>query len=193
MSGGNDFSKRNTNLSSGKKIPGKKKKPFFSPLSLILLASVLLAYAVLLVIGDPRIADAGRTAYSILKQVVPVLLVVVLFMAGANLVPHSFVKRHLGEESGGKGYLVAVIAGMFSHGPVFAWYPFLSELKEKGVSDGKIAAFLYARAVKIPLLAAMIFYFGLGFTLLFSLLILLGAFLLGLFFERLFRSDGGFG
>ncbi|MFO7849816.1 MAG: hypothetical protein R6V67_07645 [Spirochaetia bacterium] len=52
-------------------------------------------------------------------------------------------------------------AGTLSHGPVFAWYPFLSDLQGKGVSNGKIAAFLFARAVKIPLLAAMVFYFGL--------------------------------
>jgi len=49
---------------------------------------------------------------------------------------------------------------MLSHGPVCAWYTFLAEIREKGVSNGRVATFLYARAVKIPLLAAMIFYFG---------------------------------
>jgi hypothetical protein len=37
--------------------------------------------------------------------------------------------------------------------------------------------------VKIPLLAAMAFYFGIPFTVLFSLLILIGAPLLGSLFE----------
>ena len=160
-----------------------KKKPFFSPFSLILLAATLLVYGVLLSAGDSRIFDAGRAAVNILLQVLPVLLVVVFFMAAANLVPNAFVKKHLGAESGLRGYLVAITAGTFSHGPVYAWYPFLAELREKGVSNGKLAAFLYARAVKIPLLAAMVFYFGFPFTVLFTLLILAGALVLGRIFE----------
>ncbi len=162
-----------------------KKKPLFSPLSLGSLAATLIIYLLLWATGAPHISEALRSTWSILQQVIPVLAVVVLFMTGANLVPNAFVKRHMGRESGFRGFLFAVAAGTLSHGPVYAWYPFLSELREKGVSNGKLAAFLYARAIKIPLLAAMVFYFGISFTILFTVLILAGAFALGFLFERI--------
>jgi uncharacterized membrane protein YraQ (UPF0718 family) len=160
-----------------------KRRPHFSTSSLILLATVLLVYVGLWITGASGVDQAVRGAFSILLQVLPVLLVVVLFMAATHFIPGSLVQRYLGRGTGVKGYVAAVAAGTLSHGPVYVWYPFLAELREKGVSSGKIAAFLYARAVKIPLLAAMAFYFGIPFTVLFSLLILIGAPLLGSLFE----------
>lgn len=49
------------------------------------------------------------------------------------------------------------------------WYPLLADLREKGMREGYIATFLYNRAVKVPMLPLMIFYFGLPFTLALSL------------------------
>jgi len=162
----------------------KAGKPLFSRNSLIALGLTLLAYVLLQLAGTPDISTAWAYAGNLLRQILPVLAVVLLFMAGGNLVPHAFVKRHLGEDSGMKGYLFALTAGTLSHGPVYAWYPFLSELQEKGVSNGKIATFLFARAVKIPLLAAMAFYFGIPFTIIFTACILGGALLMGILFEN---------
>jgi len=169
----------------GENIRGAKKIALFSPFSLILLGGLLGVYGVLYVSGADRFEAALRTAGSLLVQILPVMLVVLLFMTAANLVPGAFLKKHLGSDSGFRGRLFAVLAGTFSHGPAYAWYPFLTDLRDKGVSNGKIAAFLYARAVKIPLLAAMAFYFGLSFTLVFSVLIVAGAFILGKFFDML--------
>ena len=167
-------------------MSSKKKagKPLFSRNSLIALGLTLLAYLLLQLTGSPEVGAAWTHAGILLLQILPVLGVVLLFMTGGNLVPTSFVKQHLGGKSGGKAYLFALAAGTLSHGPVYAWYPFLSELQKKGVSNGKIAAFLFARAVKIPLLAAMAFYFGLPFTIVFSACILFGALLMGVLFEN---------
>lgn len=159
-------------------------KPLFPRSSSVLLGLTLLVFIGLTIFGLADIAAAWRSAWQLTLQIIPVLAVVLLFMAGANMVPHSFVKRHLGAESGFKAYLFALAAGTLSHGPVYAWYPFLSELQQKGVSNGKIAVFLFARAVKIPLLAAMVFYFGVPFTILFTLCILAGALLMGILFEH---------
>lgn len=171
---------------SGKEGSGTAggRRRLFSPRSLLLLGGTLLLYTVLALAGVQGVGGALRSAGSILLQVLPVLAVILLFMAGTHFIPGSFVKRHLGAGTGVRGYAAAAIAGTLSHGPVYLWYPFLAELREKGVSDGKIATFLYARAVKIPLLAAMVLYFGLAFTLLFSALILVGAPLLGSLLER---------
>ncbi len=159
-------------------------KPLFSRTSLIFLVLTVLVYIGLTLTGVPNISEAWNSALKLALQIFPVLAVVLLFMAGANLVPNSFMKHHLGDKSGAKGYLFALAAGTLSHGPVYAWYPFLSELKQKGVSNGKIATFLFARAVKIPLLAAMVFYFGFAFTLMFTACIMGGALLMGILFEH---------
>ncbi|MGM0489612.1 MAG: hypothetical protein ACQESR_22985 [Planctomycetota bacterium] len=60
-------------------------------------------------------------------------------------------------------------------GPIHAWYPFLNELREKGVSDFHLANFLGCRAVKIPLLPLMAAYFGWLFTLVISAMMVLDA------------------
>ena len=176
--------------------PGGKKTspPLFFRTSLIALGVVILIYFLLLIVDAEGFERALSSAKSILVQVVPVLAVVVLFMAGTNMIPNSILKKHLGGKSGLKGFLVAVLAGTLSHGPAYAWYPFLAELGKKGVSRGRIAAFLYARAVKIPLLAAMVLYFGPSFTVLFTTLIMLGALLTGFLFESMsfeeFQENG---
>lgn len=170
----------------GKQPGGQAPKPLlFSRASIIALSIVVLIYAVLFFMDPEGYSRTIAGAGDIFLQVIPVLAVVVLFMAGTNMIPNSFVRKHLGGESGFRGFLVAVLAGTLSHGPAYAWYPFLAELGRKGVSRGRIAAFLYARAVKIPLLAAMVLYFGLNFTVVFTVLIMLGALLIGLLFERM--------
>ncbi len=165
------------------------KPPLFSRTSLLALGAVILIYATLLFADPDGFSRTVTSARDILLQVLPVLAVVVLFMAGTNMIPNSFIKKHLGGESGFRGFLVAVLAGTLSHGPAYAWYPFLAELGRKGVSRGRIAAFLYARAVKIPLLAAMVLYFGLPFTVIFTALIIIGALLIGLLFEGIHFTE----
>jgi predicted tellurium resistance membrane protein TerC len=86
-----------------------KKKSFFSRISLILFASVTALYLLLWLLGAPDIDEALQSGLSILFKVLPVLLVVILFMTGANLVPNSFIKRHAGIGSGAKGYLLTAM------------------------------------------------------------------------------------
>ena len=45
------------------------------------------------------------------------------------------------------------------------WYPFLADLKDKGIKNPLIVTFLYNRAVKLPLIPVMIYYFGLKFVI----------------------------
>lgn len=47
-----------------------------------------------------------------------------------------------------------------SHGPIYLWYPLLKELRNQGMRSGLVAVFLYNRAIKIPLLPLMVYYFG---------------------------------
>ncbi|WP_456393553.1 permease [Nitratifractor sp.] len=157
------------------------------------LTIVILLYFVLF-LADPQAVEAAllKTAKA-LAQIAPILLIVVFFTALLNrhLRPQALAK-HLGHESGLRGWLIALSAGILSHGPMYAWYPMIEDLKKHGLRDGLVVTFFYARSIKIPLLPLMVAYFGLGFTVLLGLYTVVASLLQGLILDRLCgRCDEG--
>lgn len=127
---------------------------------------MLLLYALLGVV-EPAAAQRALAFFArVMRQVLPVLGLVfgLLFVAGLLLEPDR-VRRYLGRRSGVTGWVVAVGAGVLASGPIYPWYAMLAELRQQGMRDGLMAAFLYSRAVKLPLLPLMLHYFGLAYTL----------------------------
>ena len=102
---------------------------------------------------------------SLLIRIIPVFLLVILFMAVIQyfFMPKT-ISKYVGQGSGIKGWLLAIFTGILSHGPIYAWYPVLKELRQHGMKSGLAAAFLYNRAIKIPLLPVMVYYFGIQFV-----------------------------
>lgn len=101
-----------------------------------------------------------------MSQLLPVLALVFLLLFLANLaLEPRWIRSHLGKGSGIVGWITAIIGGILSMGPVYAWYTMLSELQQQGMRNALIATFLYSRAVKLPLLPLMIHYFGVTYTL----------------------------
>ena len=145
---------------------------------------VLIGYGVLAFYNNGSALTALQKSGMVLLKIIPILAVVILMTATINyfLQPKQIVK-HLGKESGAKGWLAMLVAGVISHGPMYAWYPLVDDLRRHGMRDGLIVVFFYARAIKIPLLPMMIDYFGLPFTLILSCYILLGAIIQGLIME----------
>lgn len=88
--------------------------------------------------------------------------------------------------SGVKQTLFAAIAGILSTGPIFAWYPILKDLRDRGAAPSLMAVFLVNRAVKPALLPMMISLFGWSFVLLFTLLTVAASFCVGFCINRLF-------
>jgi len=128
-------------------------------------------------LGASALAEFARS----LGRLLPVLGLMLVLTALIDLwVKPQRIAHHLGEGSGLKGWGIAIAAGVLSLGPMYLWYPMLGELQRKGVRTQLLAAFLYSRAVKIPLLPMMAHYFGLLYTLLFVLIILLFSVLSGL-------------
>jgi uncharacterized membrane protein YraQ (UPF0718 family) len=153
-----------------------------------LLLSVIVVYIVLLFIDSQTLFDALQKSGKVLAKILPIFVFVILFTATINyfLRPKQ-IARHLGHESGLKGWFWSLAGGVVSHGPMYAWFPLLEDLRRHGMRDALIVVFIYARAIKLPILPIMIDYFGWLFTLVLSLFILLGAILQGLtleFFER---------
>ena len=163
---------------NGKKRPEEKKTA--SKLSWWFLAVVLAVYVIVAIVEPAIVAKAVSVFSGIIMQIAPVLVLVffLLFLVDIFIDPEKAAK-YLGSKSGITGWLFAVAGGILSSGPIYVWFPFLAEMREKGMKTELAATFLYNRAVKLPLLPLMIFYFGLAFTVVLTVYMILFSVLAG--------------
>ncbi|MEN8200472.1 MAG: permease [Thermodesulfobacteriota bacterium] len=141
---------------------------------------VLSLYIILFLINSQSAQLALQKSSTVLLKILPIFTLVILFTALLNFfIQPKQIARHLGHDSGAKGWLWALVSGVISHGPMYAWYPLLEDLRSHGMKDELIVVFFASRAIKIPLLPVMIDYFGLTFTILISFYMLFGALLQG--------------
>jgi len=150
-----------------------------------LLAGVALIYG-LVALANRELAQAAIVSTGqMLVKILPILLVVIVLMTVTNWIFSSdFVSRHLGQESGAKGWFYAAIGGIIVAGPPYILYPLLGDLKQKGMKDSLLAIFLYNRNVKIPFFPVLVYYFGWPFALVLSAYIILFSVLSGFLFEE---------
>jgi uncharacterized membrane protein YraQ (UPF0718 family) len=152
----------------------------------LFLAVVLSAYGLSFLLSPDSTAEAFTFFHRIMRQVLPVLGLVFLLLFIANyLLTPAKIHKYLGTESGLEGWLASVVAGILSMGPVFAWYAVMAELQKNGMRNALIATFLYSRAVKLPLLPLMIYYFGSDYTLVLCLYLVAFSVINGILVERL--------
>jgi len=129
--------------------------------NLIFPACVLVSYGIVFVINPAGAARAFGISSGILRNLlIPLSLVFILMVLMNLFLKPAHIVRFLGRKSGARGVLLSAAAGIISMGPIYAWYPLLKELREKGAANSLIAVFLGNRAVKPFLLPIMISYFG---------------------------------
>jgi len=127
---------------------------------------VIILYVILFFIKSDKIISSLYASWNIIVNIIPVLILIVILMGISNyLLKPRKVSKYLGKKSGFKGWFLSALFGILSHGPIYVWYPLLKDLKEHGMRTGLVAVFLYNRAIKIPLLPIMIFYFGVFFVI----------------------------
>ena len=155
----------------------------------LFLALTLLTY-MLLGLSNPELTVKSLGFFThVMAQVLPMLGLVFLLLFIANLLLEpKRIKRYLGKESGIKGWVTAVLGGILSVGAIYAWYAMLSELKQKGMRTALITTFLYSRAVKLPLLPLMVHYFGVAFTLILCLYLIIFSVINGMLVEILTKK-----
>jgi len=147
---------------------------------------VVMGYVILGIFDFALLTDVLTVLIRLIVRIAPILLIVFVVMFLANLFfENKSVSRFLGKGSGFRGWMIAVVGGIVSSGPIYMWYPLLGDLKEKGMKDSLIATFLYNRAVKIPLLLLMVHYFGWDFTLTLSIYMILFSVVNGVIVQRL--------
>jgi uncharacterized membrane protein YraQ (UPF0718 family) len=152
--------------------------------SLLFLA--VIGYVMLGIFDFVLLRDVLYVLIRLIERIAPILLIVFVVMFLTNLFFESkSISRFFGKGSGFRGWMVAIAGGIVSSGPIYMWYPLLSDLKEKGMRDSLIATFLYNRAIKIPLLPMMLHYFGWDFTLTLSIYMILFSVVNGVIVQRL--------
>lgn len=153
------------------------------------LISVFIVYGVVGMIDTEIVWNAFPALGRLILRVLPILLLVFGIMFLTNLFFEAKgIVRFLGKGSGLRGWAFAISGGIISSGPIYMWYPLLGDLKQRGMKDSLIATFLYNRAIKIPLLPMMIFYFGWPFTVILSIYVTLFSVVNGILVERMTRG-----
>jgi len=147
---------------------------------------VLILYALLFFVNFKDTNLAFLKSIEVLYSLLPIFVLIIFISALINyfLKPKHIIK-HLGEDSGFRGILYAMLSGILSHGPMYMWYGIVNEVRSSGAKDKLVIIFLYARAVKIPLLVFMVDVFGLAFTITMTLLTILASIMQGYLFEYL--------
>ena len=156
------------------------------------LGVVIILYLVLSFFDSEKVYSSLHASFDIIIQILPVLVLVIFLIGISNyFLKPKMMSKYFGVESGVKGWLLAISIGILSHGPIYVWYPLLKDLRDHGMRVGLVAVFLYNRAIKIPLLPVMVFYFGVGFVIVLSIYMMIASVVEGKIIEIIEHKYGG--
>ncbi|MCK5294922.1 MAG: permease [Arcobacteraceae bacterium] len=153
------------------------------------LISIIIIYCILFIVDFEHSFMGFEKFLVIMWKLLPIFIFIIILTTMINyfLQPKK-VMRYFGENSGKKGIFYMLVGGLLSHGPMYAWYGMLEDMRKHGLKDGLIVVFLYARAVKLPLLPFMIEIFGLLFTIVINIYILIFAILQGSIMNKILNK-----
>jgi uncharacterized membrane protein YraQ (UPF0718 family) len=138
---------------------------------------------------------AGEVAirfYHLALEILPMLAIVFALMVLINLfLKTSTLVKYMGEGSGVKGWLFAIVTGIISVGAIYLWFPILKSMREKGVKPGLIATFLYNRGIKLNWLPLMVLYFGMKYVVVLTMVTVLVSVLQGVIIDLLLIKKTG--
>ncbi|MFO8100992.1 MAG: hypothetical protein R6U37_02320 [Dehalococcoidia bacterium] len=122
---------------------------------------VLAIYGVVFLLSPDDAGQAFSSSGHVFRSIAwPMAVVFGVMVLLALFVKPSQIVRFLGSGAGKRGFILSVVAGIISMGPIYAWYPLLKELRDKGATNSLLAVFLYNRSIKPALLPVMVGYFG---------------------------------
>jgi len=158
--------------------------------SWIFLLSMIIIYSFLIIFKFDLGIKVIRQFLILLVKIIPVFILVIflLFILNLFLSPRKITKL-LGKESGIKGWLLAIGGGIISTGPIYMWYPLLKDLRDKGMRNAYLVAFLYNRAIKPALLPMMIYYFGFPLVAVLCIYMILFSIINGLLVEKAIKNN----
>jgi len=106
---------------------------------------------------------------------------VLILMGLADVwIPKSFINKYLGDKSGLRGIIIAVILGTLPTGPLYIAFPIAAELLRKKAKISNVMIFLGVWAsLKIPQISVEIKFLGIKFAVLRFILTLAALIIIG--------------
>ncbi len=155
------------------------KKSWFFVIGIIFVYLVILSFNLNLFLNS-----MGFFVKIILK-IIPIFIFIFILMTLTNyFITPKFVAKHL-KDKGIKKWIYIIFGGILSSGPIYMWFPFLGDLKKKGLTEGLIACFLYNRAIKISLIPLAIFYFNWKFIAILFIVMVFTSIIQGILINKL--------
>jgi len=152
------------------------------------LGIVLFLYIVFFFVDQQLTMKAIELFEQTFMRVARILVVVFVVIFFVNLlVKPEGIKKHLGEDSGFRGWVYTMLGSIFISGPPYVMFPFLGELKKHGARLSLLVIFLNNRNVQPVFLPVMIFYFGTPFTIIISVYILIFSSINGFVIEKILK------
>ncbi len=149
----------------------------------------ILLFAIIYLIKPELGLRSWQYFTNLIFKILPVLLFVfVLLFISHLLIQPKHITKYLGHKLSLISWLIAIIGGIISSGPIYMWYPMLADLKEKGMKNSLIVTFIYARAIKIPLMPMLIYYFGWLYVLILTIYLIIFSVINGLIVDKLLHK-----
>lgn len=162
-----------------------RKNDSQSAFPFIFLGIVVGIYCIVAVMDSSIAVRALGAFVTILRQIIPILVLVFGLMFLVDLfVRPATIAKHLGSDSGLKGWVLAIVGGIIATGPIYVWYAMLAEFREKGMRTAFAGVFLYMRSVKLQFIPMMIYYFGGLFTVVLTAYLMIFSIVVGLICEK---------
>jgi len=153
------------------------------------LVLVIVSYIILFFVDYNNALVSIDKFIKIFITLIPIFIFIIILTALINyfLKPKQILK-HFGEDSGKMGIFYSLLGGILSHGPMYAWYGMLKDMKSHGLKDGLIVTFLYSRAIKLPLLPLMIDIFGITYTIVINMYIIVFSIIQGKIMDQYMKN-----
>ena len=134
-------------------------------------------------------SEALNKSVNIIFSLIPIFIFIILLTTSINyFMQPKKVMKYFEKNNSKKSLLFMILGGILSHGPMYAWYGILNNLREHRLKDGLIIVFLYARTIKLPLLPFMVEIFGIVFTIVINLYIIIFAVVQGIITDKIIKK-----
>ncbi len=166
----------------------KKKKKIFNNMHFLL--AVISLYIIVYFFNSSLVLNSLANTALMLIKISPILILIFIIIYIINkYFSIDKIKKYFGHEAGIKGWIYAMIVGIILAGPPYVLYPLFGELQKQGVKNSFLAVVLYNRNVKLQFIPAMVYYFGLPFSIILSIYMLIFSIFNGLLLGALTDKD----
>jgi uncharacterized membrane protein YraQ (UPF0718 family) len=147
---------------------------------------IILSYVILYFITPTKIDKAIKMFISILSQIWYIFIMIFVIMIVLNYFLNAKnIAKHINGKNKIKIWIIIIITGILSSGPIYMWFPLLKDLKDKGIKNKYLVAFLYNRAIKIPLLPIIAIYFSLKYVIVLTIVMIIVSIIQGIIVEKI--------